>query len=226
MIEFLAAMSLFLVLLFFSYHAFDSQQQLLKKIIVRTEPEQESNYRLLLLKHFLERSSHRLKLDPLFEEVPVFFPDLSFGRTSEPNCFSIAHVTGSTVPFVRTGVNYKMASGAAVEEKKTYLMAGSDSAGQFGWNYAEAEKIWTIPDAMMAKFVPHTSGPELEKGKLIETEMHGFLYTDRTLYWISPSGTRQPYFSGLHSFEYIQDGPLLRLQWEIGQVKTEFQCEL
>src|SRR5687767_3558669 len=114
LIELLAGMSLFLILLYFSFHAFDSQQKLLQTIAVRSQPEQESNFRLLLVKHFLERSSRQLKVDPLFEGIPIFFSDLAFGKTVEPHAFSVVHISGDPIPFARTGIHHKMPLGAGV----------------------------------------------------------------------------------------------------------------
>ena len=226
LIELLAGMSLFLLLLFFSYHALDLQQRVLKRMVIRSQPEQESNYRLLLMKHFVERSSRKLRIDPVFEDVPVFFTDLSFGKTSLPNAFSVAHVTGVPVPFVRFATYYKMPAGSAIEEKNTYLLAGADSAGNFTWTYARAEKVWVIPEGIAATFQPLTANADPQTGKLIAVEIHGFLFKEQTLYWVSPAGTLQPYLSSLESFEYSCARNLLRFRWKAGETEMEARCVL
>jgi hypothetical protein len=180
----------------------------------------------LLIKHFLERSSRKLSIDPAFESVPIFFPDLSFGTSNQPQAFSIVHVSGQPIPFLRTGTNYKFPLGSGIEAQKTYLLAGADGGGNFTWMYARAQKIWTINDELSATFERFTSNADPEEGKLIAAEVHGFLWKDQTLYWVSPAGALQPYLSGLQSFEYSQQNGLLSVRWKVGQAEMEFRCVL
>jgi hypothetical protein len=227
LLEFLAGVSLFMLLLFFSYHAFDAQKYLLNDISARTQPEEESNYRMLLVKHFLERSTQKLKVDPLLEGATIFFPDLSFGESPpQTNAFSVAHVTGLPIFFVRESDNHKVAPTAAIAKQKTYLMTGSDSNGNFLWSYAIAEAVWQTAEGFTVKFKRLTAGAELEKGTLIEVELHGFLFQNQTLYWISPGGAMQPYLSTIDSFEYNWNKPALTIAWKNGIVQTEFRCVL
>ncbi len=226
MLEFMAGISLFLALLFFSYHAFDSQRRLLQNIIARTEPEEESNYRLLLIKHFLERSSQRLKVDPFLEGATIFFPDLSFGKEPQKNAFSVAHVTGLPFPFLRSGMHYNVPAGSAIQQDKMYLLAGSDGAGNYSWNYARIEQISTTTEGFSVNFKPYTSGPEPIQGTLIEVEVHGFLFQNQTLYWISPGGALQPYLSSVNSFDYVWCDGSLTVRWETGLTQMEFRCAL
>ena len=226
LLEFLAGLSLFLVLLFFSYHAFDSQTRLIKNVSARTEPEQESNYRLLLIKHFLERSSLRLRGDPFLEGAPIFFQDLAFGKSVQSNAFSVVRVTGLVLPFERSGFHYKLQSGAGVNPDKTYLITGSDSAGDFSWNYARIDQILPSAQQTLVRMEPFTMNPEVQKGSLIEVEIHGFIFQNQTLYWISPGGAYQPYFTPLDSFEYTWSEPNLTVRWKKGLIRMEFRCAL
>lgn len=226
LLEFLVGVSLFLLLLFFSYHAFDSQKHLLKNISAQTQPEDESNYRMLLIKHFLERSTRKLRVDPFLEGATIFFPDLSFGQSTQVNAFSVAHVTGLPAPFVRAGGNHAVPASAAIAKQKTYLMTGSDSTGNFAWSYGIAEAIWQTADGFTVKFKKLTAGTEPEKGTLIEVELHGFLFQNQTLYWVSPGGATQPYLSTLDSFSYTWNNPSLMIGWKRGPVQMEFQCVL
>jgi hypothetical protein len=227
LLEFLAGASLFFLLLFFSYHAFDSQKHLLKDITIRTEPEEESNYRMLLIKHFLERSSRKLKVHPFLEGATIFFPDLSFGESpSQENAFSIAHVTGQPVCFIRDDPNHKLPAGTVITKGKTYLMTGSDNNGNYAWSYATAEDIWQTDEGFTVKFNKLTTGAEIDKGTLIEVELHGLLYQNETLYWISPGGALQPYLSGIDSFEYNWSNPDLTIAWKYGIIQMEFRCVL
>ena len=227
LLEFLAGILLFTLLLFFSYHAFDAQRYLLKDVTAYTQPEEESNYRMLLVKHFLERSTRKLKIDPLLEGATIFFPDLSFGESPpQTNAFSVAHVTGLPISFVREGPNHKVASMAAVTKDRIYLMTGSDSNGNFLWSYAIAESVWQTAEGFTVQFKRLTSGAELEKGTLIEVDVHGFLFQNQTLYWISPGGAMQPFLSTIDSFEYTWNNPALTIGWKNGLVKMEFRCVL
>src|SRR5687768_3129628 len=226
LLEFMAALSLFLGILFFSYHAFDSQRRLLGNLQARAIPEQESNYRLLLIKHFLERSSEGFQLDPMLESSPIFFPDLQFGASPQGNAFSVAHVTGQPFPFLRSGAAHTLNSDAVIQEDKTYLLAGSDFSGAFSWNYAIAGRVTPTANGLIVDFNVITANPEIEKGKLIEVEIHGFLYQDQTLYWVSPGGAAQPYLSALAHFEYAWNDPALLVRWKKGLMETEFRCTL
>ena len=226
LMEFMASVSLFLVLLFFGYHAFDSQRRLLNNVNEQIVPEKESNYRLLLIKHFLERSSLRLRVDPLLEGAPIFFPDLKFGTNPQKNAFSIAHVTGIPYSFLRSGAHYRVASGAVLEEDKTFLMAGSDIDGNFSTNYVQADQVWTTTEGLNVRFDSLTTNPEIVKGKLIEVEIHGFLYQNQTLYRISPGGALQPYLSSLDAFQYTIQNQFLTVRWQSGAIQMEFRCEI
>src|SRR6185295_10121487 len=108
LLEFLVAISLFSLILFLSYHSFEEQRSVVNQIESRTRPEEESNYRMLLIKHFVEKSSSRLKVDPFLEGAQIFFPDLSFGSAPQKNAFSIAHVVGEPFPFVHSGNSWQV----------------------------------------------------------------------------------------------------------------------
>lgn len=226
LLEFMAGVLLFLLLMLLSYHAFDAQIRLLRNIRSRTEPEQESNYRLLLIKHFLERSSQRLRGDPFLEGAKIFFPDLSFGKSPQKNAFSVAHVTGVPFPFIRSGFHYKLEAAARVQSEKTYLVAGSDAGGNFAWNYARAEQVVASAQSILARLEPYTSNSEVQTGSLVEVEIHGFCFQNQTLYRVSPGGALQPYLPDLDSFEYIWNEPLLTVRWKNGTIDTEFRCIL
>jgi hypothetical protein len=227
LLEFLAGVSLFLLLLLFSYHAFDAQNFLLNNVSARTQPEEESNYRMLLVKHFLERSTQKLKVDPFLEGATIFFPDLSFGEgPPQKNAFSVAHITGLPISFVREGANHKVPASAVIAKQKNYLVTGCDSNGNFAWTYASAEAVWQTAEGFTVTFKKLTSGAEIEKGTLIEVELHGFLFQNQTLYWISPGGAMQPYLSTIDSFEYNWNNPALTIGWKNGIVQMEFRCVL
>jgi hypothetical protein len=227
LLEFLVAISLFSVILFLSYHAFEEQRKTLSFVESRARPETESNFRILVLKHVLERSSERLKTDPFLEKAELFFPDLSFGSLPDPKSFSAAIVVGQPIRFIRSGAEIMVASGSAVEKKKTYLLAGSDAKGAFGWRYDLCEQTSNQPAGIILKLKSlQPSPPVLENGTLIEMEVHGFSYQNNTLYWISPGGAVQPYFAGLDRFEYTWNKPTLIVAWQKGELQTEFRCEL
>jgi prepilin-type N-terminal cleavage/methylation domain-containing protein len=227
LLELLVAISLFSVIVFVSYHAFEEQRVVLKGMESRARPETESNFRMLVIKHFLERSSGKFRIDPFLEKADFFFPDLSFGSQPESGKFSAAVVTGTPIRFIRSGSNVMVATGSPVEKKKTYLLAGRDSAGSFGWRYDECEQISTTASGIVVTLKSlETKAPTLENGTLIEIEIHGFAYQNSTLYWISPGGAMQPYFNDLDRFEYTWNKPTLTVTWQKGELQTEFRCEL
>jgi prepilin-type N-terminal cleavage/methylation domain-containing protein len=226
LLEFLVAISLFSLILFLSYHSFEEQRFVVNQMESRTRPEEESNYRMLLIKHFVEKSSQRLKVDPFLEGAQIFFRDLSFGAEPQKNAFSIAHIVGNPFPFVHSASSWKVPLTSGVERKKTYLLAGSDNSGNFGWTYCIADSVSSGADSLIVNFTPLLQGPILEKGTFIEVEIHGVLFQNHTLFWISPGGSQQPYFDGLDNFEYEWNNPMLTIAWEKGVIKAEFRCAL
>jgi hypothetical protein len=224
LLEFLVSTSLFVLLLIFSYHTFDSQRRLLNQMESQTKPEEESNYRMLLVKHFLEKCSSKLKVDPFLEAAPVFFPDLSFGQNPQKNSFSVAYITGVPIRFQRAGGNYQVRANVAA--KKVYLLAGSDGAGNYCWNYSLVEQIWVTSEGLTVQLKNLSSTPEVERGTLIEVEVHGFLFQNRTLYWISPGGAAQPFIASIDSFEYSWSNPALTMLWKKSAIQMEFRCAL
>jgi len=227
LLEFLVSISLFSLIVFLSYHAFEEQKTMVNQMESRTRPEEESNYRMLVIKHFLEHTSQRLAVDPFLECADVFFPDLSFGSAPNKNAFSVAHISGEPVRFVRFGSDFLVPAGSPVEKKKTYLMAGCDITGNFAWNYYVCEQVSNGLNGLIVKLKPLQSAPPvMEKGTLIEAEIHGFLYQNQTLYWISPGGSLQPYFAQLDAFEYTWSTPTLTISWQKGAIKAEFRCLL
>jgi hypothetical protein len=226
LLEFVAGISLFLVLLTLSYHAFDAQRRLLNRMEERVTPEEESNYRMLLVKHFLDKCSHKLKVDPFLETVPAFFPDLVFGQSPQKSAFSVIHVTGIPIRFERSGASARVPVNSGVQAGKTYMLAGSTDAGEFGWSCELAEKTWSTTTGEMLTLKNLSGTPSPQKGTLIEVEVHGFSFQNQTLYWISPGGALQPYLRSLDSFAYEWLPPTLTVQWTKGPVKMEFRCAL
>jgi prepilin-type N-terminal cleavage/methylation domain-containing protein len=226
LLEFLVAISLFSLILFLSYHSFEEQRFVVNQIESRTRPEEESNYRMLLIKHFVEKSSSRLKVDPFLEGSQIFFPDLSFGSVTQKNAFSIAHIVGDPFPFIHFGNSWKVPLTSEVERSKTYLLAGSDSSGNFGWVYCTADQVYSGTDYLTVTFTPLMQKPLPEEGTLIEVEIYGVLFQNHTLFWISPGGSQQPYFDGLDSFEYTWNNPMVTIAWQKGAIKAEFRCVL
>jgi prepilin-type N-terminal cleavage/methylation domain-containing protein len=226
LLEFLVAISLFSLILFLSYHSFEEQRSVVNQIESRTRPEEESNYRMLLIKHFIEKSSGRLKADPFLEGAQIFFPDLSFGSEPQKNAFSIAHIVGEPFPFIHSGNSWHVPLTSGVEKKKTYLLAGSDSSGNFGWIYCTADQVSSATDHLTVTFTTLMQGAIPEKGTLIEAEIHGVLLQNHTLFWMSPGGSQQPYFDGLDNFEYTWNNPMLTIAWQKGAIKAEFRCAL
>ena len=227
LLELLVAISLFSIIVFLSYQSFEQQRTTLKSVESRARPETESNFRMLVIKHFLERSSARFKVDPYLENTDVFFPDLSFGIQPDPHKFSAAIAIGQPIRFVRSGSEFLVAAGSPVEKKKTYLLAGCDSTGTFGWRYDTCEQVSTTASGVLMRLKSLQKAPALlEQGTLIETEVNGFVFQNNTLYWVSPGGAMQPYFADLDRFEYIWNKPTLIVTWQKGELQTEFRCEL
>jgi prepilin-type N-terminal cleavage/methylation domain-containing protein len=226
LLELLVGITIFSVIVFLTYHTLERQRNLLNGMESRARPENESNYRLLVIKHFLEHSSERFRTDPFLESAGFFFPDLSFGSEPDPAKFSAAVAIGQPMRFVRSGSSVLVALGSPVEKSKAYLLAGADSDGNFAWSYDRCAKVSNSPTGLILQLQPlQTSPSALEKGTLMEAEIHGFVYQNNILYWISPGGAMQPYFSNLDAFEYTWNKPILAVRWQKGEARTEFLCE-
>src|SRR4030095_4370764 len=73
LVEFLCAIAFFLTLVLSGYKALDAEMQISKMMINRTQPEKESNYRLLAFKAFFESAASRFKKSTVLSEMPYFF---------------------------------------------------------------------------------------------------------------------------------------------------------
>ena len=226
LLEFVAATSLFLVIVLFGYQNFDFEQQLSLQILHRTRPEQESNYRLLVLNGLLRNCSEKLKQDPLLENVPVFFSDLALGKEAREDAFSIVRPVGLPEPFVKTGTLYRVPLDSSLQEGKLVAMAGATDEGLFGWNYAKVARLVAKPDQLLLKLDSLKEKPLLLDGSLIEVEFHGFLFRNQTLYWITQSGQTEPFFGPLEGFHYTWKDPQLFLFWETDFVSVQFPITL
>ncbi len=225
LLEFFLTVSFFLTILFFGYHAFDLQKDLLVRTISRTRPEEESNYRAILLKHLIEDSSRKLQIDSMLEGATIFFEDLAFGNQARTDAFSVVHVQGSPVHFLNSGSDYTVPSGSRIVPGNNYLLAGSDSNGNYGWGYYKALQVSNTASTLALKLQPLQSDPRLEKGTLIEVEIHGFLFKNSTLYRISSGGATQPFLEPLDEFRYSWDGTVLTVTWRRGAISMEFKCK-
>jgi hypothetical protein len=220
LLEILVATLLFLVILIVGHEAARLEKDLILATRAATAPEKECDYRLIVLKHFLEGSSETFKSDKFLEPVPTFFNDLNFGQSPRTDAFSVTIADGSPQRFVRDGSLYRMFVSLKVGDM--LLLGGLTESNHFGWNYAQIRQVQG--DLVeMNFFLPHET---LDKGAWIKIEMHGFLFKQETLYWISPAGQVAPFLSPLNDFHFSWVQPQLTISWRSGLSDLEFQSTL
>lgn len=222
LLEFLVATSFFLIVVFTAYKTVATERDLFLGMAARTRPEEESNYRLLVIKAFFQNVSAVLKKDALLAEAPFFFPDLQFGQVPNPQEFSIARPLSDPVPFVREINLYRIPSGIPLPVGTLLLLAGVNSGNGFDWNYARVVRIQTgaTDQKLQLQFLLPRS--QLDSGKLVPVDLHGFSLRNQTLYWISPAGQPAPFFGKLDDFSYEWNNTQLKMAWRKGLIASTF----
>lgn len=225
LLELLIAVSFFLVILLAGYKTFDSQKCLFDETLIRTRPEEESNYRLLVLKDLILLSSGKLKRDPMLEAAPFFFQDLRLGEQQRTDSFSFAYPVGNALPFQREGKLFRIPASPVVQTQRHFLLAGLDCNGSYNWNYGITRKITphSMEQRVQLKFL--LDKPLLDFGTMIECAINGFLFEDNMLYWVSPSGRTLPFFGPLEDFRYEWNGLQLKVCWQKEPVNAEFSVQ-
>lgn len=221
LLEFLIATSFLLVMLLSGYQAIESQWHLSKKMLSRTRPEEESNYRMLVVRNFVHGSTEKQKLDPFLAEVPLFFTDLSFGKTQQKDAFSLAIPRNTPRRFQRENNLYRIPLIPAVKEKQLMLLAGVNSKDQFDWNYATVLQVLIDKQWQTLKLDFLLQRDLMDYGALVEVEINGLSFKNNTLYWISPAGQPEPFFSLLNAFGYEWDQQKLSVFWQAGLIDSK-----
>ena len=204
----------------------DRERDFLVQMSRWTRPEQESNYRLLLLRNLLQDTSQQLKRNAFLQNVPYFFHDLNFGQTQRSDAFSFVRTISGPMWFRREGGWYHIPKSPLLKTGTTLLLAGSDATGRFQWNFARVlldDPGGPTQRLKLKFFLPH---PEIDSGSFLQAEIHGFLWKNKTLYWVSPSGSLSPYFGSLDEFSYSFSGSQLMISWRIAEVSAEFRSTL
>jgi hypothetical protein len=225
LVEFLCAISLLLILIFSGYNALDLQRNLSNWIIERTRPEEESNYRLLVVRSYFHQSGNRLRKDPLLSAMPLCFPDLDFGRNPVPDAFSIIQAIEDPVPFRNEGSICRVPAGAPVEAGSSIALAGSDLTGAFGWNFARVMEVTDTPAARELGLEFYLNDPVLLRGSAAVVAIHGFSFANNTLYLVSPAGQNQPFLHNLSEFRYEITSGEIKVFWRKGRITSSFEVE-
>lgn len=222
LIEFAVATSFFLVLILTGYGAVSTENDLLAAMIARTRPEEESNYRLLVIGAFFQNASAQFKKNFLLQETPFFFPDLQFGQKPVVNEFSIARPLSDPIPFERDLNAYRIPLGIAIQPGNLVVLSGVNGSSNFDWNYARILKVTPDVSSQILNLQFLLARTQLDSGVLAETEIHGFSFRNQYLYWISPKGQPSPYFGKLDAFSYQWSPPQLKIFWQKGLITSDF----
>jgi len=216
LLEFLVATTFFLAILLSGYSAFDSQSKIFQEMLARTRTEEESNYRLLVLQTLLQRSSEKFRTDLMLSHAVTFFEDLSFGSSKKADAFSFAIPQGDPVRFQWNGSGIDIPTSTKITGKKLLLLAGSDSNGEYVWNYARVLQIISIPSAQQVKLQFLLKKNPIQYGSVIEVEIDGVAFQQEQLYWVSGTGQYEPFFEPVEEFHYEWKSPQLKVMWKTG----------
>jgi hypothetical protein len=222
-LEFLISMSLFLFILIYGYSGFDLESRLIGDMTQRARPDEESNYRLLVVKNLLQDARTPFLRDWRLAQVPIFFTDLNFGKTARSDAFSFAHALGPPVEFVLNSGSLETSQAVPVAKGDLLAAAGTTEDGSFGWTYA---RVTDIASPQEFKIKDLLDKPTLLSGCLMKVEMDGFLYRYETLYSVSPAGQNEPFFGPLDSFDYSWSDPQLLVSWKSGFLNCNFRATL
>jgi hypothetical protein len=224
LIEFLAGSTIFLSILLFTYPNIDGQKSLLNLLLTRSRPEEESNYRLLIVKNLLQDSGAGFLADPFLKHVPHFFPDLTFGVEARPDAFSIVRPIAPVVAFQMSGkttVNcsrsYPLSAGDEL------ALAGVTDEGQFDWNYARVKQALSDRSYIVDFALDRGT---LVAGSLVMVDISRFLFQNRTLYCVTTGGQVQPFFGPIDEFRYEYSGRQLKLFWKIRSINANITATL
>ena len=224
LLEFLAGSSIFLAGLLLMYSNVDTEKDLLDRSIARTRPEEESNYRLLILKNLLQDSATGFSADPFLEHAPHFFPDLDFGIATRADAFSIARPLASIVSFqLATKTTVVCARPYPLQTGDILALAGVTNAGNFDWNYARVKQAFS--DRTYSVEFELTRDPPVA-GSLVNVQVDGFVFQNSSLYWVTGSGPLQPFFGPIDDFRYLWNGRQLTVFWRTGSIEADITATL
>jgi hypothetical protein len=222
-LEFLLGMSLFLFILIYGYSGFDLESRLIGQMTARVRPEEESNYRLLVIKNLLQDARTPFLRDWRLANVPIFFTDLNFGKTLRADAFSVARSEGPPLDFVVNSGWIELSQASSFAKDDLVASAGATDAGTFDWTYA---KVSEVASPQKIKVTDLLSRNVVLSGCLMKIEIDGFVYRNNTLYAVSSSGQNEPFFGPLENFTYSWETPQLLISWKSGFMNCSFRATL
>jgi hypothetical protein len=222
-LEFLLGMSLFLFLLIYGYSGFDLESRLIGQMTARSRPEEESNYRLLVMKNLLQNARIPFLQDWRLANIPIFFTDLNFGKTLRSDAFSVARSQGPPLEFVENSGWIEMSKASSFAKGDLLALAGASGSGTFDWTFAKVSEVASPEKIKIDDLLSRTA---VVSGCLMKIEIDGFLYRKGTLYAVSSSGQNQPFFGPLESFQYSWEAPQLLISWKSGFMNCDFRATL
>jgi hypothetical protein len=225
LIEFVAASTIFVAVILGGYEFLDREVHLHHRMLALTRPEAELNYRMLLIRSFFKDTTRMFQADTFLSPAPAVFADLQFGQSPEDQALSVACAAGSPERFVREGTRARLSAARPIKAWSILLIAGCDASGAYCWNYERVTTAEIVgPDQYLetASLTDH-DGPEI--GTLIPVEMHGLVFRDGHLYWIQPSGEWSP-FVDLNDFRAVIGPRTVRIHWQRGELRSDFQVPL
>jgi hypothetical protein len=225
LVEFLCATSFFLVLVLTGFKALDAEMQMSQKMIDRTRPEEESNFRLLAFKAFFQSSAARFRKSAVLSEIPFFFSGLDYGRQPSTSSFSMARPMADPMPFIHEGFLWRVPLNSPVAIGTNVALAGMTSDAEFTWNYGRVTDVRPQPQELHLLMSLFLTQLDLQSGYFVPVEMHGFAHNNNALYWIGPSGQSEPYFGPVEEFSYQWSSNRLIMSWRSGLIQTSFSVQ-
>jgi hypothetical protein len=215
LLEFVIATTFLCIIFLTGFQVLEAQKLLSTQITGRTQSEEESNYRAMVLKNFFHEVAAAFHRDSLLSKMPFCFPDLNFGLSPSQNSLSIAVPKSASIPFVYDGSKLKISSAFPVQPDQTMALAGS-CADQYCWNYAKVTGIVLNGSVQELTIQPFLNEPVPEGGSLLLVELNGFAFQKDTLFWISPAGANEPFWAPLDDFRFDWSGSQVHFYWHAG----------
>lgn len=215
LLEFMIATSFLSIIFLTGFQVLDAQKMLSTQITSRTQSDEESNYRAVVLKNFLYEAAAVFHSDSILRQMPFCFPDLNFGLSPSQKSLSVAVPKSASIPFVYDGSKLKISSAFPIQVDQTLALAGS-CVDQYCWNYAKVTGVMLSGAVQELTIQPFLTQPMPEAGSLLQVELNGFAFQNDTLYWISPAGANEPFWAPLDDFRFEWSGSQVHFYWHAG----------
>src|SRR5262249_42759633 len=125
LLEFVIATSFLCIIFLTGFQVLEAQKMLSNQIASRTQSEEESNYRAVVLKTFFYQAGAVFHGDSLLSQMPYCFPGLDFGLSPSQKSLSVAVPKSASIPFLYDGSKLKISSVFPIQVDQSVAVAGN-----------------------------------------------------------------------------------------------------